>query len=153
MIGSRVKHFRELNNISREWLGAQLGIDATQVGRIENNQCEVSVQRLHKIAQLFKVSVIDMIEEKYLLTNNEKDYRPYGPIESSYIRYVLYQNEMLRGEYIDLIKEHSKTLNTLGDLQKQFKRLLDAIEKGKLVIPSHAGGGGGGKKILNKFKG
>lgn len=143
MIGSRVKHFRELNNISREWLGAQLGIDATQVGRIENNQCEVSVQRLHKIAQLFKVSVIDMIEEKYLLTNNEKDYSRYGPIESSYIRYVLYQNEMLRGEYIDLIKEHSKTLNTLGDLQKQFKRLLDAIEKGQLVIPSHAGGGGG----------
>ncbi len=72
MVGKRIKHFREAKNLKRHWLGEKLGIDATQVNRIENDKCEVSIERLYDIALALDVSIIDLFEEKYLLCDLSK---------------------------------------------------------------------------------
>lgn len=125
MVGSRVKHFRELNNLNREFLADQLGIDASQLNRIENNRSEINVSRLLKIAAILKISVIELFEEKDLFIEHPKNYENYGPIESSYIRYVIYQNELMQKENHELALRFKQVLENMQEQQTQFKRLLD----------------------------
>ena len=131
MVGSRIKHFRELNNLKREWLAEKLGIDASQINRIENNQSEVTVQRLYKIAQLFKISIVDLFEEEHLIAEPSNEIIKYGPIESSYIRYLIAQNEFLKNKYEELSITCNNLISTAEMQQVQFKRLMDFITENK----------------------
>ncbi len=127
MVGKRIKHFREAKNLKRHWLGEKLGINATQVNRIENDKCEVSIERLYDIAVALDVSIIDLFEEKYLHGGKVKSYDKYGPVESSFIRYVIYQNEMLQLKHDQLLTINQELLAHLNVQVEQFNKLIKII--------------------------
>jgi transcriptional regulator with XRE-family HTH domain len=127
MVGSRIKYFRELNNLKREWLAEQLGINASQVNRIENNQSEITIKRLYKISQLFNISILDLFEEKHLTRDVNIDSEKYSNVERSYIRFLIHQNELLKLDSQKLINTCDELLETIKEQQVQFKRLMDFV--------------------------
>lgn len=127
MNGNRIKYFRELNNHKREWLAEKLGINVTQVSRIENNQSKLTVDRLYKIAQLFHVSIFDLFDAEYVRSIEPTNYEKYGVVESSFIRYLLRQNEMQEAKYEALVKMNEQLMRDLANLSANFKLMMDHV--------------------------
>lgn len=127
MNGNRIKYFRELNNHKREWLAEKLGINVTQVSRIENNQSKLTVDRLYKIAQLFHVSIFDLFDAEYVRSIEPANYEKYGVVESSFIRYLLRQNEMQEAKYEALVKMNEQLMRDLANLSANFKLMMDHV--------------------------
>lgn len=128
MVGKRIKHFREVKNLKRHWLAEQIGINEVQVNRIENNKCDVTIRKLYKIAKVLNVSIIDLIDEEFLNAGKVINYEKYGPIESSFIRFVIYQNEMLQLKYSQLIKINSDLVALLNGQSRNFDFLTKHLE-------------------------
>jgi transcriptional regulator with XRE-family HTH domain len=137
MNGNRIKYFRELNNHKREWLAKELGLTATHIARIENNLTGLTVERLHQIAVLLKVSIFDLFESEYIQNLEPMNYEKYGPIESSFIRYLVRQNEIQEAKYEALVKMNEQLMENMLTLSSHFKTMmehtgkLDAVSKKK----------------------
>lgn len=58
-IGNRIKELRELNNISANKLAISLGIDPSNISKIENGVSKPSLDLLIKICDYFKISMSD----------------------------------------------------------------------------------------------
>ena len=91
MVGKRILYYLNINQQKPEWLAEQLDISVTQVRRMANNKCTVSADRLYKIARIFKISLIDLFEEEHLAIPGSNHHGEYGPIENSFIRFLIHQ--------------------------------------------------------------
>lgn len=129
MNGHRIKYFRELNNHKREWLAEKLGINVTQVSRIENNQSKLTVARLYRIAQLFNVSIFDLFEAEYMRSIEPANFERYGPVESSFIRYLLRQSEMQEAKYEALVRMNEQLMRDLASLSDNFKQAMEHMNQ------------------------
>lgn len=129
MNGNRIKYFRELNNQKREWLAKELGINPTQVARIENNLTGLTVERLHQIAVLLKVSIFDLFDSEYVQNLEPMNYQKYGPIESSFIRYLVRQNEIQEAKYEALVKMNEQLMENMLTLSSHFKTMIEHTGK------------------------
>ena len=96
MAKNRIKYFREKLGYSEEWLAEELGVSISTISRMEIDSSNVTMDRFLKTAKLFKISVIDLLDEKDLQLSKNYNSEIYGPIESSYIRFLIYDNEKLR---------------------------------------------------------
>lgn len=129
MNGQRIKYFRELNNHKREWLAEKLNINVTQVSRIENNQSKLTVDRLYQIAKLFNVSIFDLFEAEYIGPMDTASYEKYGPIESSFIRYLIRQNEMLEAKYDALVAMNEQLMRDMASISSSFRQMMEHIHQ------------------------
>ena len=55
-VGERVKHLRELNNMSQTELATKLNVSSSSVSMWETNKREICQEELIKLSYLFKVS-------------------------------------------------------------------------------------------------
>lgn len=60
-IGEKIKKIRELKNYTQEYMATKLEMSQAGYGKIERNESEISYQKLHKIAKIFKLKVEDLI--------------------------------------------------------------------------------------------
>jgi transcriptional regulator with XRE-family HTH domain len=127
MNGKRIKYFRELRQYKREWLAEKLGLNLTQISRIENNQTKLTVERLDEIAALLEVSIFDLFELDKLKSFDQKKIEKYGPIESNFIRYLINQNELQKAQYDQLLKSHSAALDHFFLISKNLSLLKEFI--------------------------
>lgn len=128
MNGQRIKYFRELNNHKREWLADKLNINVTQVSRIENNQSKLTVDRLYQIARLFNVSIFDLFEAEYIGPMDTASFEKYGPVESSFIRYLIRQNEIHEAKYEALVVMNEQLMRDLATLRNNFRQVMDHVQ-------------------------
>jgi len=139
MTGERIKYYRELRQYKSEWLANKLGISDSQLNRIENGITPITLQRLHSIAELLEVTILDLIEEKYLSLAGSINPDKYGPVASSFIRYLIVQNEMLQ-------KENTAQLKRNTELQEQLllltSRLNNILNNTLMNTKTSATGGG-----------
>ncbi len=141
MVGKRILYYLKLNQQKPEWLAEQLNISVTQVRRMANNKCSVSVDRLYKIAQIFKISLIDLFEEEHLVIPGSHQLSKYGPTENSFIRFLIHQNELLRKEQENLVQLNGALMQNLQLQQTQIQKVIDVfIEKQNKKNKSGAGG-------------
>jgi len=127
MVGKRILYFLNLNQQKPEWLAEQLNISVTQVRRMANNKCTVSAERLYKIVQIFKISLIDLFEEEHLAIPGSSHLGKYGPIENSFIRFLIHQNELLRKEQETLIQLNGALMQNLQIQQTQIQKVIDVL--------------------------
>jgi len=125
MNGKRIQYFRELKNYKRTWLAEKLGINVTQVSRIENNQSQLTVERLNQIAILLNVSVFDLFEAEQIKDLDPKNFKKYGVVESTFLRYLINQNEIQQIKNDELIKINMQLMHQMNMLNDNFKRLMD----------------------------
>lgn len=60
-IGKKVLEYRRLHNLTQEELADYAEIDRTYIGYIENGKQNISISVLCKIANVFNITIIDLI--------------------------------------------------------------------------------------------
>src|SRR5690625_4893397 len=58
-IGQRVQYYRELAGLKKVDLAKKVGLDPSQITKIENNSSKPSLETLYKICQVFDVSLAE----------------------------------------------------------------------------------------------
>lgn len=60
-IGDNIKKFRELKNITREALAAELDMSVSGYSKIERNEIDLTISRIQKIAQILEVDMSQIL--------------------------------------------------------------------------------------------
>lgn len=68
-LNSNVKHLRTQKNISQQSLADEVGVDRSTISRIENNEIETTIDNAIKIAKVFDISLIDLIDKDLRFDN------------------------------------------------------------------------------------
>lgn len=71
-LGSRIRHFRKLNNLTQEMLSERIGIENSTLGHIETGKNLPSTSRLPLIAKALNIEVFELFIEKEILPGNDK---------------------------------------------------------------------------------
>ena len=85
MYGEKIRMIRELRNYSQEYVAEKLGIKQNSYSKIENNQTKLTAEMLQKIATLFGVSPMDIINQQPAIVNmqpNQGTQQAIGYIET-----------------------------------------------------------------------
>ena len=100
-IGNKIKKIRELKNFTQNYMADSLGISQSAYSKIELGELEVTMSRLEKIAEIFKMKTEDVLSfnDKMIfnISNNLNGGNVFGEIN-----YHLSENE--RKMYEDQIK-------------------------------------------------
>jgi HTH-type transcriptional regulator/antitoxin HipB len=56
-IGANIKRYRLEKNLKQEYIGRKVGLDKSEVSRIENGQINIGVITLFKIAEAIEINV------------------------------------------------------------------------------------------------
>lgn len=61
-IGDNIKKFRELKNITREQMAADLSMSLSGYSKIERNEIDLTLSRIKQIAQILSVDVAQILD-------------------------------------------------------------------------------------------
>ena len=119
-IGTRIKRFREIKNLTQEHLAEKLGISQNSYSRLESETVKISTDRLKEIAQ-----ILDVPAEYFMNTDapvynfsNNASIKYAGQIENIYDD----QKELLH-KTIEILEIQLKEAN------EDRKRLLEIISE------------------------
>jgi transcriptional regulator with XRE-family HTH domain len=117
-IGTRIKRFREMKNLTQEHIAEKLGISQNSYSRIENEIVKISTDRLKEIAGLLDVPAEYLLNTEAPVYNfsNNASIRCAGQFENIYDN----QKELLN-KTIEVLEAQLKELN------EERKRLLEII--------------------------
>lgn len=119
--GEKLRMIRELRNFSQEYVADKLGIKQNSYSKIENNQTKLTAEMLQKIAALFGVSPMDIINQQPAIVNmqpNQGTQQAFGYIET----FVSTQKEV----YEKLISSKD---SEIARLTKQVEDLMKLLGK------------------------
>lgn len=68
-LNSNVKHLRTKKKISQQNLADEVGVDRSTISRIENNEIETTIDNAIKIAKVFDISLVDLINKDLRFDN------------------------------------------------------------------------------------
>ncbi len=77
MIGDRLKHLREENGYTQEYIAEYLGVKQQTYSRYENNVSEPDIETIYKLIKIFNVSA-DFLLGFSKFRNGELDRLPDG---------------------------------------------------------------------------
>lgn len=60
-IGDNIKKFRELKNITRESIAADLEMSVSGYSKIERNEVDLTISRIQKIAQILEIDISQIL--------------------------------------------------------------------------------------------
>ena len=120
MFGGKIRMIREVRNFSQEYMADKLGIKQNTYSKIENNQIKLTAEMLQKIADVFQVSPMDIMNQQPAIINlqsNQGTQNAIGYIET----FVSFQKELI--EKLIAIKDQEITnlKSIIDDLLKQKK--------------------------------
>jgi len=56
-----IKKIRELKNLTRDYVAAELEMSTSGYGKIERGEIDLTVSKLYKIASILNVSITDLL--------------------------------------------------------------------------------------------
>jgi transcriptional regulator with XRE-family HTH domain len=119
-IGTRIKRFREIKNLTQEHLAEKLGISQNSYSRLESETVKISTDRLKEIAQILDVPTEYLMNTDAPVYNfsNNASIKYAGQIENIYDD----QKELLH-KTIEVLEVQLKELN------EERKHLLEIISE------------------------
>lgn len=119
-IGTRIKRYREIKNLTQEHLAEKLGISQNSYSRLESETVKISTDRLKEIAEILDVPAEYLMNTDapvYNFSNNSSN-RFVGHVENLYDD----QKELLH-KTIEILEVQLKEAN------EDRKRLLEIISE------------------------
>lgn len=71
MIGERIKRIRESKGYSQEYLAEELSISQSAYSDLENNKTKLNLKRLHRIAEVLEIDVLELMSNGEPITFND----------------------------------------------------------------------------------
>jgi transcriptional regulator with XRE-family HTH domain len=105
---SNIRKFRELRNLTREQLAADLGLSASGYSKIERGEIELTISRLYQIATALDVTAQQIMEfdvSKVLGNNSDGRENGDGSISKSYHNDLMFK-------YIDKLEDENLRLKS-----------------------------------------
>ena len=120
IIGNKIRSLRTLKELSQENVAEMLGISITAYSKIERGETDVQLSRLNQIAEVFKVSIEEILNfgDKIAQSFNGNGTGNSVIISSSEQSFLI-ELERLRAQNEGLLKEieHLKKIITLLEMQ------------------------------------
>lgn len=112
-IYDNIKRFRELKNITREFIAAELGMSLSGYSKLERGEVDITVSKIYKIAEILNVSVEQILN-----------------FDASQIFNVSH-NAQVQG-----LGAHAETMNFYGDdFKEKYIKMLEAeVERLKKLV-------------------
>ncbi|MBK7137775.1 MAG: helix-turn-helix transcriptional regulator [Bacteroidetes bacterium] len=115
-IGNKIKHLRELKNLSQDYMAKQLDISQKAYSNIENEVSEITVNRLENISKILGVSmtqILNLNEENIFqnIFNNQNESKNNYTVNNNHANL---QKEL----YEKIIAEKEAHIVTLSQLLK-----------------------------------
>jgi transcriptional regulator with XRE-family HTH domain len=115
-IGNKIKHLRELKNLSQDYMAKQLDISQKAYSNIENEVSEITVNRLESISKILGVSmtqILNLNEENIFqnIFNNQNESKNNYTVNNNHANL---QKEL----YEKIIAEKEAHIVTLSQLLK-----------------------------------
>ena len=103
-IGDRIRKFRQLADLSQEFVAEEIGMSGGNFGKIERSEIDVNTETLEKLARLFKIPTYYFFDDRALGGINEKNSN-YGYASQSDLDNL---TEMVRKLAVEVQKIHEK---------------------------------------------
>jgi transcriptional regulator with XRE-family HTH domain len=117
-IGTRIKRFRELKNLTQEHLAERLGISQNSYSRLESETVKITTDRLKEIA-----GVLDVPAE-YLLNTEAPVYNFSNNTSNKFVGHI----ENIYDDQKELLQKTIEMLEIqLKEVNEDRKRLLEMI--------------------------
>lgn len=118
--GRKIRKFRELRDLSQEYVADSLGISQTAYSKIESDQTKLSARRLSKLAEIFEIPETAFFEDKSVNFNENS-------INNNKYVYA-YVNTFIEGQK-EVFESTIKTLESqIARLNEENKALLEIIK-------------------------
>lgn len=123
---SNLKVLREVNNYTQEYVASKIGVDQSTYSKIERNPKNLKAEQVEKLAELYDVSVADILSSEGLTIHFS------GHIEKNN-GYVHNNYEMQRDVLDKIYAAKDSEIQTLKEqieyLKKQNDHLLQLVGK------------------------
>ncbi len=114
-IGNNIKQFREIKNLSQDYLANELNISQSSYAKIESGAVIPKIDRLQEIAKILEVEVSALLKQSNVLSFIYNG-------ETNYSGYIANQNNQLKEAYektIESLKEEIIFLRSLVGINKK----------------------------------
>jgi transcriptional regulator with XRE-family HTH domain len=122
-INNNIKSIRELKNYTQQHMALHLGITQAGYSKLENTGSNFSYEKLEKIAQIFDINIVNIINfnvDQYLVSNKDDYHVPaIIKLEDIINVKVLYENKIT---LLELLLH--KTDSELGNYKKVYGEFL-----------------------------
>jgi len=115
-IGDNIKKFRELKNLTREQIAAELNMSLSNYSKIERGEIDLTISRIYDIAKVIGIDVSQILNfDATQIFNVSNNQGVVGKNETLTIH-----NDDYKEKYIKLLEIENARLNQLiNSLQKE----------------------------------
>lgn len=106
-IGLNIKRLRELKNLTRETVAADLGLSLSGYGKIERNEVDLTLSRIKQIAHVIGV------ELEHILNFSETHILSYGKPEGLIDLAINSSSEDYKDKYIRMLEDELERIKNL----------------------------------------
>jgi len=72
-IGTRIKHYRMLNDLTQGHLAKAVGVGKQQIGKFEHGKCNIKAVQLIRICAACNISTDTLLDRKHIEKDREKN--------------------------------------------------------------------------------
>jgi transcriptional regulator with XRE-family HTH domain len=106
-LGDNIKKFRELKNITREKIAAELKMSLSNYSKIERGEIDLTISRIQEIANLLEVDISHILNfdatNIFNISNNKL-------VQGVKVENMQVQNDEYKDKYIKMLEEEIERL-------------------------------------------
>lgn len=115
-VHERIRLFRQTNDWTQEYIAEQLGMSSNGYGCIERGETDITLSRLEKIAEIFKVDLVELLgisQNIKQIADNQSSYNYFNingklSLEQLQCKYELEKQQLIieqKDKEIDYLKQ------------------------------------------------
>jgi transcriptional regulator with XRE-family HTH domain len=110
-LGQHIKKFRELKNITREYIAEELGMTVGGYSKIERNETDLKFSKIKKIAEILEVDISEILNFDLTRFLNKNEHIHMDIHDKSKSKGNL--ENIYREKYIKMLESENKILKEL----------------------------------------
>jgi transcriptional regulator with XRE-family HTH domain len=108
LVYKNIKIIREMRNLTRDYVAAELDMTASGYGKIERGEIDITISKIYRLAAIFEITVSDLLFFNVSsVFNNSKKYKLESKLSD------------LENPDAKVMTMHRNTFDSGSDLQKQ----------------------------------
>jgi transcriptional regulator with XRE-family HTH domain len=106
-IADNIKKFRELKNVTRDQMAADLEMSLSGYGKLERGEVDITINKLYKISDILEVSVSQMMNFDVSNIFNVHGNQTVNGVE---VKEQHYYSDQYKDKYIKMLEEELERL-------------------------------------------
>jgi transcriptional regulator with XRE-family HTH domain len=113
--GFNIRKAREKKGFSQEYMAEILNISQASYARLENEDTKITVERLHKIAEILEANIIEFFDTDKMVIQNQTNNE--GSFGNGYVQNLHIENKEI---YEKLLKSKDDQISLLNKIVEKY---------------------------------